>query len=578
MATNYPVALDDFTNPTPSTSQNAVRTHSQQHSDLNDAVEAVQAELGVRGGGLPAGWVNRPLRDRFPFIDVKDFGAKGDGATDDTNAINAAISYGGGIGGATIYFGPGLYMVKYQGLVLLGADREIAITVQHSGIHLMGAGQNATEIRQIPGAIRAHVIKLGTRVGTPVIVTDCSVRDMTINGNKDTLVSPGPAGDEKNGDCINISSGAERIVIERVHCKNGGHYGIGVQRDNFKNIKIRDVLIEDTGGDGIDWKIDTNASSYGNSVENMTVHRHGQDTAYAALMGPQAGIDIRQGVAALNCHVSDYGGNNGGLRVQIGVNDLITTVPVARSVIQGITCIANETGTGTIGIQLSVNGAKMSDCHCAGNMWNYRLRASLCVIDGVSSAGGQVGFHVYGDANALPVGNLISNVLVRSATIAGIALADDGVNHPADNEFANVMAANNGTAPDTANFTIAVGITGTRITGGSIKAGYVDLGTDTYVINVQGLVTALRAGRNSTQHVAFTGDGTANRIQGISVPGTPKPLIIGPDLNSGDLIFECVGGPRLGAYTATSADAPIVGYIVAKDTTTGATRKLAIIA
>lgn len=47
MATNFPTALDDFTNPTAGTSQNTARTHSQQHSDLNDAVEALQREVGT---------------------------------------------------------------------------------------------------------------------------------------------------------------------------------------------------------------------------------------------------------------------------------------------------------------------------------------------------------------------------------------------------------------------------------------------------------------------------------------------------------------------------------------------------
>ncbi|KAI0318387.1 exo-beta-1-3-glucanase [Amylostereum chailletii] len=55
------------------------------------------------------------------FRNVKDFGAKGDGVTDDTAAINAAISSGGRCGGgtcsasttpATVYFPPGTYVVS----------------------------------------------------------------------------------------------------------------------------------------------------------------------------------------------------------------------------------------------------------------------------------------------------------------------------------------------------------------------------------------------------------------------------------------------------------------------------------
>ena len=48
MATSYPASLDSFTNPT------AVDTldsppHDTQHADANDAIEALQAKVGVDG-------------------------------------------------------------------------------------------------------------------------------------------------------------------------------------------------------------------------------------------------------------------------------------------------------------------------------------------------------------------------------------------------------------------------------------------------------------------------------------------------------------------------------------------------
>jgi len=48
MATVYPGALDDFTNPTASDSLNDPTVpHATQHADANDAIEAIQATLGV---------------------------------------------------------------------------------------------------------------------------------------------------------------------------------------------------------------------------------------------------------------------------------------------------------------------------------------------------------------------------------------------------------------------------------------------------------------------------------------------------------------------------------------------------
>lgn len=58
MATNYPASLDSFNNPTGSDKLNAVSvTHSQQHANANDAIEAIEAKLGTNAtpASLPVG-------------------------------------------------------------------------------------------------------------------------------------------------------------------------------------------------------------------------------------------------------------------------------------------------------------------------------------------------------------------------------------------------------------------------------------------------------------------------------------------------------------------------------------------
>ena len=48
MPSNYPTSLDDFTNPTVSDYLNSTTVpHATQHSDLNDAVENLQAKVGI---------------------------------------------------------------------------------------------------------------------------------------------------------------------------------------------------------------------------------------------------------------------------------------------------------------------------------------------------------------------------------------------------------------------------------------------------------------------------------------------------------------------------------------------------
>lgn len=52
MAINFPTSLDNFTNPASGNTLNSP-SHSLQHSDLNDAVEALEAKVGI--GASPAG-------------------------------------------------------------------------------------------------------------------------------------------------------------------------------------------------------------------------------------------------------------------------------------------------------------------------------------------------------------------------------------------------------------------------------------------------------------------------------------------------------------------------------------------
>jgi len=50
MATNFPGSLDSFTNPSASDAMDSVTVpHATQHADLNDAVESLQAKVGVDG-------------------------------------------------------------------------------------------------------------------------------------------------------------------------------------------------------------------------------------------------------------------------------------------------------------------------------------------------------------------------------------------------------------------------------------------------------------------------------------------------------------------------------------------------
>jgi hypothetical protein len=61
MSTQYPNSLDNFLNPTATDTLNSpIVPHADQHSNLNDAVEAVQTVLGIN----PAGY-HLTIKDRI---------------------------------------------------------------------------------------------------------------------------------------------------------------------------------------------------------------------------------------------------------------------------------------------------------------------------------------------------------------------------------------------------------------------------------------------------------------------------------------------------------------------------------
>lgn len=46
MSTNFPSSLDSLSNPTGTNSQQTI-SHSSQHANANDAIEALQSKVGI---------------------------------------------------------------------------------------------------------------------------------------------------------------------------------------------------------------------------------------------------------------------------------------------------------------------------------------------------------------------------------------------------------------------------------------------------------------------------------------------------------------------------------------------------
>jgi hypothetical protein len=103
------------------------------------------------------------------FISVKDFGAVGDGTTDDYAAIQAAIAAANGTTGAKIWFPPGTYRVTST--VTLGDGSNSQQSTKDHNITLIGAGYGTgadISNTQINGASR--ILYDGTTNSTAAVV------------------------------------------------------------------------------------------------------------------------------------------------------------------------------------------------------------------------------------------------------------------------------------------------------------------------------------------------------------------------------------------------------------------------
>ena len=71
MATSYPAALDALTNPLPTdTLDSATVPHGAQHANANDAIEALEAKVGINGS-LDARSIDYRLADVKDGLDAK---------------------------------------------------------------------------------------------------------------------------------------------------------------------------------------------------------------------------------------------------------------------------------------------------------------------------------------------------------------------------------------------------------------------------------------------------------------------------------------------------------------------------
>jgi hypothetical protein len=150
-------------------------------------------------------------------VNVKDYGAVGDGVTDDTAAIQAAIDAAGASGGGTVRLPVGSYAISST--ITIG-DGVPGTASTYNNVHLMGDGCAPLDG---PGAATT-LLWIGATNTTTVMVSingrisGCGVSNIYINA------------DNKAGTCLRVLSNVAGDFYQ-IHCSNFTSIGIdlGIQ-------------------------------------------------------------------------------------------------------------------------------------------------------------------------------------------------------------------------------------------------------------------------------------------------------------------------------------------------------------
>ncbi len=351
-------------------------------NDVNDAAYEGTAVYTPSGTGAVATTMQAKLREK---ISIKDFGAVGDGVTDDTAAIQLALD-----SGATAVFAPaGIYNIS-------------GITVPSTVKAFYGEGENSTFVGIGTPAVYSPFIVFNAQNGFDVHSFSIDVNSVTYPTNHALQF----------GSCINGR-------VEKIHILDGGY--MGVYAPACVGITFRDIQINSFAVSG--FRADTSPS-------NLTV-----DNVQTLSAGSSHDIQIigGSGHKIVNCKTILSGSAVFGINLLTCTDSIIANNNCTTNTVEGIN-IQDSSKVSIIGntvycisghhdFGISVYGSIVDTSHnlVEGNRVYFSGKAGIALASSSTNACKQN--HVVGNLVVSP--NQLNEAMWGGVTLYGSTLCSE---------------------------------------------------------------------------------------------------------------------------------------------------------
>jgi hypothetical protein len=333
---------------------------------------------------------------------VKSFGAKGDGVTDDTTAFSQAID-AAGIGGKIFvpkgsYVSNRLFLLDSQSIFGVGAESKIKFKSQHISSP-SGFG----------GVINA-------KGNSSVNIKNVHVYDLYIDGNRSNITTPNPGTDDIDIECINLKF-AENCTVSNVVVVNA--LDSGVDLDDSINCSVTGVRADNCGGYGVHLSTDSANITVSDSVAINCggLHARGGFDTYLGVknckyvnchaINCKSGFIIKGADNQLvNC--SDIGATTNSLRIE-GTRNKIVNFHAENSFNNSISIPSNYNEL----MNVSVSGAnacfyidgsnnKLNNCTAKSSVDGFRINGSSNILTSCTSIDpSRYGYEITAQHNSL---------------------------------------------------------------------------------------------------------------------------------------------------------------------------------